>query len=677
MNATKGVWACALMMGSIAMAQSWAGDAGALVPLKDFARQAQYTSVGISPDGTYLAIKVPEEDRSSLAFMHIQNRKIEKITGMLRPGSGEHVYQFWWKGNNRILATLARQDGYIAQPVSTGELVAMDADGKAYRYLFGYNGSIQAGTHLTTGTRHYGYLEMIDPLVDDPKKALVSVRSWRDVADGNTTAENIDVYSGALDAIAATPFPGGSGIDFLADQQGQLRYVSGRGKDFKLQTYRRDLDSTQWVALDSEAFGGNFVWPLHLSADEKSVYLSQQSMVRPDCLVAQKIETGEVKDVLCDSVADLEEPLMSFDGKDVIGGVFEPGLPKFAYAQAGRPEQRFLQSLARAFPGQFVLPVSHSQDGKQIVVSVYSDRNPGDYYLVDRDTHEATYLLSAREWIDPDQMSEVRPVEFAGRDGTVLHGYLTLPRGRATKHLPMIVNPHGGPFGIRDHWQWNADAQMLASRGYAVLNVNFRGSGGYGEKFFEQGKQRWGTQMIDDISDATHWAVKAGYADPARLCIYGGSYGGYAAMMSAVREPNLYRCVVAYAGVYDLNLWKHDTDVSDSTIGRTYIEKYVGATEEERRQQSPLTYIDKLQAPVLIAHGEDDTRVPFSQAKALAAALDKRHASYEAVFKDGEGHGFYKEKNRLELYEKMLDFIKRNIGDGAEFQKPAPAAPGP
>jgi dipeptidyl aminopeptidase/acylaminoacyl peptidase len=266
-------------------------------------------------------------------------------------------------------------------------------------------------------------------------------------------------------------------------------------------------------------------------------------------------------------------------------------------------------------------------------------------------------------------MAEREPIEFKGRDGTVLHGYLTVPPGRELKSLPLVVNPHGGPFDLRDNWFWNDDAQFLASRGLAVLQVNFRGSGGYGRAFRDGGKKGWGTVMIDDIVDATRWVIDQHYADPQRVCIYGASYGGYAAMMSAVREPGMFRCVVAYAGVYDLTDMQWYSDVGRSIYGSNYIDEYIGSSRAQLLAQSPLTYIDQLRAPLFIAHGESDYRSPLQGATKVKEMLEKRHFPVESMFKRGEGHGFWNEDNRTEFYERMGDFIQRNIGAGA-------AAPG-
>ncbi len=280
---------------------------------------------------------------------------------------------------------------------------------------------------------------------------------------------------------------------------------------------------------------------------------------------------------------------------------------------------------------------------------------------------------SQRDWIDPRQMAEQRAVEFKARDGQAIHGLLTLPPGVPAHKLPLVVNPHGGPFGIMDSWGWSREPQLLASRGYAVLQVNFRGSGGYGAGFESAGRQGWDTVMIDDITDATHWAVQQGFADASRICIYGASYGGYAALMSALREPDLYRCVIGYAGVYDLPRLRRDSDIAETAQGRRFMNEFIG-DDKRLKAASPLTYIDRLKAAVMIVHGEEDKRAPFSQAKALRGALDERHYPYEWLTKPDEGHGFYEEANLMELYTRLLAFLDRNIGAQANTAKAAASA---
>jgi dipeptidyl aminopeptidase/acylaminoacyl peptidase len=327
-----------------------------------------------------------------------------------------------------------------------------------------------------------------------------------------------------------------------------------------------------------------------------------------------------------------------------------------------------LQRLQLSFPGELVAPVSASTDGSKLVLYVYSDRDPGAYYLFDTKTVKASLIGGLFDRIDPEEMGERRPITFKARDGKTLHGYLTIPPARAAKSLPMIVLPHGGPIGIADTWRWDADAQLLATHGYGVLQINFRGSGGYGSDFEEAGHQAWDSVMIDDITDGTRWAIAQGIADGKRVCIYGASYGGYAALMSAEREPDLYRCTVGYAGVYDLKLLRSESDATESRQGRKAFDVFVGASPERLQKASPITYVDRLKAAVMIVHGTEDQRAPFTQAKALRKALDARHYPYEWLEKSGEGHGFYNPENRAEFYTRLLAFLDKNIG-------PAPIEP--
>jgi dipeptidyl aminopeptidase/acylaminoacyl peptidase len=314
---------------------------------------------------------------------------------------------------------------------------------------------------------------------------------------------------------------------------------------------------------------------------------------------------------------------------------------------------------------------SSTLDGSRFVILVSSDRNPGDFYLVDRKPLKANYLLSRRSWIDPSAQAPSEAVSYVTRDGATVHGYLTARKGLATRNGPLVIMPHGGPHGLRDVWGWDAWVQALASRGYSVLQVNYRGSDGYGYAHEASGYRKWGTLMQDDLTDAVRWAVREGIADPARVCIMGASYGGYAALMSAVREPDLYRCAIGASGIYDLANWAKETDIAESKGGRLYLDKVLGGGGL-RSAQSPVTQIERLKVPVLIAHGTKDDRVPFSQAEILRAALDKSGKAYEWAEYRGEEHGFYQEANHEDFLKRSIEFLDKHIGP----QSQAANAPG-
>jgi dipeptidyl aminopeptidase/acylaminoacyl peptidase len=258
-------------------------------------------------------------------------------------------------------------------------------------------------------------------------------------------------------------------------------------------------------------------------------------------------------------------------------------------------------------------------------------------------------------------MSEVKPISFTSRDGKVISGYLTLPYDKEAKNLPLVVNPHGGPHGVRDEWGFNTQNQMLANQGMAVLQVNFRGSGGFGQNFEQAGFQKWGSEVQYDILDATHYVIEQGYVDKNRICISGGSFGGYSALQSAILEPDLFKCAIGFAGIYNLELMFDEGDIANSASGTSYLKNVLGQNSEVLRAMSPSENVDKLKANLLLVHGGDDERAPIEQLESLEKALKAHDYPYEKLVMDDEGHGFYNDDNRAQYYEKMLLFLKKNL----------------
>lgn len=252
------------------------------------------------------------------------------------------------------------------------------------------------------------------------------------------------------------------------------------------------------------------------------------------------------------------------------------------------------------------------------------------------------------------------PFKIKARDGVELNGYLTIPKGAADKNLPAIVYLHGGPHGPRDLWQYNPETQYMASLGYAVLQVNFRGSGGYGSEFQKSGYKKWGREMQDDVTDATYWAINEGIIDKDKICIYGGSYGGYTTLMGVIREPDLYKCAIGYVGVYSIPEMKESGDIPTRESGRKYLDMVHGTDMEDMQARSPSFNVDKIKAKLFIAHGEDDVRVPMEQYEALTSALDKIGYPYESMVRD-EGHGFHQPKNISDFYTKMAEFFAESL----------------
>jgi dipeptidyl aminopeptidase/acylaminoacyl peptidase len=256
-------------------------------------------------------------------------------------------------------------------------------------------------------------------------------------------------------------------------------------------------------------------------------------------------------------------------------------------------------------------------------------------------------------------MGDVQPFAITTSEDLQIHGVVTFPKSDESNQ-PMVVIPHGGPIGARDSIAFNREAQFFAHHGYVVMQVNFRGSGGYGYDFQRKGYEQWGSGMIDDISLAVTWAIQNGLADRDSICILGGSYGAFAAISSVVQEPQKYQCAIGYSGVYDLTMLD-ESDIPWNPGGGAYLDEALGTNEEELTRQSPVNFTDNIEVPIFLAHGGEDARAPIEQANQLREALDESGVEYEWLYKRNEGHGFYQEENRVEFYDAVLAFLERHI----------------
>ena len=631
---------------------------------RHFARDSAYQAVRMSPDGRYLAVDARLEGQSALLFLTLPDKKL--LYGM-RFQNEIVVGEVNWVSPERVLVSLARQRGDADAPEATGELFGINANGSGQRYLFGQSQASTIGTRLGGPESESGAAFFEAALPDDPDHALVRVlKNTVRTANGRyydesfTPLSRINLQTGKRNEVAPAPLRTMQG--YFADSRGRAFMAAGFGDDsYALKTFWRP-GSGEWQPVPIKAA---VLTPLKLSADGQRAYFDAEYEGGRQCLLewtlpATATASTVPREVICKPTPFLGSVYFGADdrpygyyGDDQTGVVLIDG--KSADAQT-------IAALQGQFPGQLVVPAGSSRRHDKLIYHVFSDRNSGEYYLFDAVKQDASFFDATQTWLDPDRMASVRRVSYAARDGLMIDGYLTLPTGKPDKKLPMVVLPHGGPIGVSDQWGWDAHAQFLASRGYAVLQMNYRGSGGRGDAFEKKGFGEWGGKIIDDITDGARWAVAQGLADGQRLCIFGTSYGGYAALMSAVREPELYRCVIGNAGAYDLELLYAESIITQKNDGRLFWQDSIGKTPEARVRQSPLAQIGRLKAAVMIVHGEDDIITPLSQAKALRKALDARKIPYEWLVKAREGHRIANEDNRVELYEKLAAFLEKHIG---------------
>lgn len=642
-----------------AVAGAAISPASAEVPLADFARHEQFRNVKISPNGDYLAANVVVDGKAVLSLIRLADMKGVNV----RPRDTRELASFWWVAPDRVMYTIGERDGALEVPAQTGELYAVNADGTGDGVLFGFRVGNQGATHIQHATSRRAYATLIDPLRDDPKHALIAAYAFNGTNGVYPTAEKIDIYSGVTMPVTTSPL---RDADFITDHHGVVRFAFGTDVDQVSKIWYRAGDGAKWELLFDENKDHQRMTPLGFNRKEDKVYFDCAGAHKVGGLCTWDVATRKFATLWSGNVSGLVELVPAFDHHDAIALRSMPDRMATTLIDSQAPEAKLLAGLMQQFPGEDVRITSSSTDGDKVVFSVRSDRDPGQFFLYDAKQHKASFLLATRPWIKPEQMAPMEPITLKSRDGLALHGYLTRPPGKEdAKNLPLVVFVHGGPYGIRDEWEFDPYVQMLASRGYGVLQVNYRGSGGYGHDFELAGYREWGGKMQDDVTDATRWAIAQGVGDPKRVCIFGGSYGGYAALEGAVKEPELYRCAIGYVGVYDLRLMKTRGDIPQSSFGENYLKLVLGDDDDQLWDRSPVAHLDRLKAKTMIIVGGQDWRVPPVQGETLRSALNKAHIEYEWLYQRTEGHGFYDEKNVEELFGKVGAFLDHNIGASA------------
>ncbi len=626
--------------------------------IEDFAKHASYSSARISPNGDYLAISVDLGDQDVLTILRTSDLKVLKVNQLPDKKS---VGSFYWISPERIMFNAVKKQGGYAQPFPTGEWFAVNADGSLARPVIFYGTRDATQRSKSVGNESYS---LLDTLRGDDQNVIMQVRYPRSSEGAGTQVVSVDTISGRRSPLARAPK---ENCDIALDGAKEPRFAvcsSSRDEsgeyDERSELYRRD--GTAWTLINASKSDGQHLRVLRTSADG-TVYAEQDDGKAPPAIGTLDTASGRFQKLFQDPVSEVSQMMWSTDDKRLIGVVNQAGSPKVTLLDEDHPDAALYQSLAEAFPGQMVQFSSSTEDGNRILLSVYSDTNPGELYLFDRKSGQARFLLQGRDWLDPKRMASVTPFTVKARDGQTLHGYLTIPQGAQGKRLPMIVNPHGGPIGPRDNWGFNPEAQLLASRGYAVLQVNFRGSGGYGKAFEEAGHRQWAEGIQNDILDATHWAIDQGVADKDRLCIYGGSFGGYSALMAPIREPGLFKCAFGYVGVYDVDMLFKKGDIPQRESGQRYLRRTHGTDVAEWNKVSPARRAGEVKIPVFLAAGARDVRAVPEQTELMAKALtDAGNAPEGIIIQSGEMHGFYDVPARVNLYTKMLDFFNRHIG---------------
>ncbi len=629
------------------------------IPVEDFFRDPEFRNFQVSPDGTHLAFLGPWERRTNIFVYEIATGDARRVTAF----RDSQIRDFFWANDERLLFYV-EESGFEA---SIG-IFAVDRDGRRSRVLV-------PPAEAVVNVSVIRQTVVIDRLKDDPEHVLV-VNNERRLDYPDVFMLNIyreprrrmaGARRGASTAIAAQEVERNPGTvrGWFTDQQGRLRLGIRSNRENRTRTviYRGD-ENSEWEDLVTFDEGAPGWEPIGFSYDEEILFVSSNLDRNTSGIYTYDLAARELGDLV-----------YAHDEVDVTGLTFSDyrRAPISIRYETDRPQVRWLdeekkmiqQALDSVFPDTLNRITSMSEDERVLVVRSFSDRHSPFYHLlrIQEGGLNMIPLGHSRKWLDPDRMAPVRPIQYEARDGLSIHGYLTMPRGwkEGDEPVPLVVHPHGGPW-VRDSWGFNPEVQFLANRGYAVLQMNFRGSTGYGRSLLRAGDKAWGGEMQTDLKDGVKWAIAEGYADPDRIGIFGASYGGYATMMQLVLYPETYRWGINYVGPVDLReliLHRRRHEEVFAHYSRT-----IGDPDEDREllaEHAPITHIERLQAPVFVVHGRNDARVPMNQATMLRQALERHDKEYEWLVKPDEGHGFRNEENVIELYTRIDAFIEKHF----------------
>lgn len=643
-----------LLAGASLLACSIVAHAAPKVPLAAFVQEDQFSHPRLSPDGKHVAItvRVPSGERFVPVVTFYSLPELKPV-GAVRMPAFELPLEYHWVSNQRLVITKGKELGSREQPVATGEVLATNVDGSRQEYLFGYN-MFRASRR---GDRYgddqaWGEIEALPTVLND--HFYLTSHSWM---GSHSMLYDIDSVGAVRRLMADLPAPR---LGFVFQNDGVPRFAHGIGDDSFALLYRYDDADASWKRVSAN-MGRRYV-PEVFRPDNRHFIVKASARGGPDELFEEDLQTGERKVLFADAVASAGALQPGARQGMPMGVMTSIGIPRVHYFEPGSDDARLHKTLAAAFPDSVVHFIDFTQDGKTLLFGVSSDRDPGSYYLFNRASGKADLLFTSMSAIEPADMRARSPISFKSRDGVTLYGYLTMPEHAPGAKVPLILMAHGGPHGLYDSWYFDTDAQFLASRGYAVLQVNFRGSGGRGVNFEHAGYRQWGAKIQDDLVDGIRWTIAQGEVDGERVCSYGASFGGYTALMLAAREPGLIKCAVGYAGVYDLNLIVNGDDLKGNKPKAATVRKYLGDDKAELDRFSPATLAARIKAPVLLVHGGKDKIAVPEHAEAMRAALIRENRAPEWLYAPGEGHGFYDTANVTRFYQSLEAFLGKHIG---------------
>jgi dipeptidyl aminopeptidase/acylaminoacyl peptidase len=677
---------------ALLLAAALAGPASAAtgVDIDAILRRDGVADVKISPNGEYLAATLHLPDRTGLTIIR---RSDGARTANVVPDPRYHVGEFHWVSDKRLLMRPRLGSNLAEDAVSNGEIIGMNVDNSlAGTVVDGVMIRDMSASRLGSRSKESAVADLVDDLVDDDQRVIVSIAP---MDNRYTRAERIDSVTGRGEVVAKVDVPGAT---FTTDAKGVVRFAMGYDVTSYSKLFYRASAEAAWQLVNDEQKSGLVERAIGFSADNAIAYLQVEMASGPDAIVALDIATGSRTQVFQDARVD---PWRILRGHGLagapVGVLLMDGKPRSVFFDEASEDAKLYRTLEAAFPGQGVIVTSTTKDGRLALVNTFAGNSPGDFYVFDRQTKRAEHITSLRGWLDPARMATVEPVQFNARDGQRLHGYVTRPAG-SRGPLPMVVLPHSVPVGSSEQWGFDArefgnrgsdarkfetrslltgaynswvfddEVQMLAQAGYAVLQVNYRGSGNHGQALRSAAARKWSTVVPDDLADATRWAVSEGIADGKRVCIYGTGMGAYTAIMSVGREPGLYRCAATQRGTFDLALMRRTAGHADKTR-EAWLDRWMGSAAEVSAQ-SATAVAGKVRVPVFMTGYGEGSSTSYRQFQAMRGALESAGVDTTVYRVPWSTSADASVRSRREHYARLLDFLSLHLG-GA---KAAPAA---
>ena len=599
------------------------------IPLKDFFKNPESTAYQLSPDGKHFAFLAPYQKRMNIHVKPVDSDEIIRITSV----EDRDIGGFVWVNNTRLI--YVRDFGGD----ENFHILASSIDGTNDVDLTPFDG-VRA--------------QVIDDLEDDENHVIVGLNKRNpQIFD----PYRLNVNSGELEMITENP---GNITAWMTDHDGKLRIAMATDGVNTSILYRK-TEADEFKIVITTNFKETLS-PLFFTFDNQHIYAASNLGRDKTAIVKYDLENNlELEELYSHPEVDVEQLHYSKKDKQLSSIAYTTWKRQLHFLSDERAKLQ--ERLVSELDGEIVI-VSKNKAEDTLLIRTYSDRSLGSYYLYQKATDKLTEITEVSPWLEKYELAEMKPIQYQSRDGLTIHGYLTLPVGVEAKNLPVVINPHGGPW-VRDNWGFNPEVQFLASRGYAVLQMNYRSSTGYGKAFWEAGFGKWGLEMQDDITNGVNWLIEQGIGKKERISIYGGSYGGYATLAGITLTPDVYACAIDYVGVSNLFTFMNTLPPYWEPYRATLYEMVGDPNDpiDKKRMEatSPVFHVDKIKVPLLIAQGAKDPRVAQAESDQMVEALKRNGVEVEYILKENEGHGFRNEENRFEFYESMERFLGKHL----------------